>query len=225
MSGSQIFIIYANAAGTNVTLSPRLGIGHQQPSAETSSQATLLSGSGIANGNMTANILCHNCNAWADGGSMNLYGSKQPWIWASKSGGPIKSDSVSAVIQQHDSGAYATFFLDLNDIAPGTSNGSNPFLDLANAHIVDTNDTASEGGTVLVTLHGVVMCLAFIIGFPLGAFLIRMASFGGIMWLHAGWQLLSYLGALLGMGLGAGIIKKGAADVGFDLHGLLLDFR
>jgi len=59
MSGSNIFMVYANAAGNNVTVSPRLGVGDREPTTSGStSQITLLSGSGISNGQMVANIRC-----------------------------------------------------------------------------------------------------------------------------------------------------------------------
>ena len=58
MKGSNIFMIYANADGTNVTLSPRLGTGEQQPDADTSAEVTLLDGSGISNDMMVANVRC-----------------------------------------------------------------------------------------------------------------------------------------------------------------------
>lgn len=59
MAGANIFMIYSNAAGTNVTLSPRLGVGEQQPlSGSSTSDVTLLEGSGILNGMMIANVRC-----------------------------------------------------------------------------------------------------------------------------------------------------------------------
>ena len=58
MAGSNIFVIYTDASGTNVTLSPRLGKGEVQPLYDNGTQAFLLEGSGIANGNMTANVRC-----------------------------------------------------------------------------------------------------------------------------------------------------------------------
>lgn len=58
MSGSNIFIVYADASGSNVTLSPRLGHGNFQPDYDGSTQLSLLGGSGIANGQMTANVRC-----------------------------------------------------------------------------------------------------------------------------------------------------------------------
>lgn len=51
-------MIYANAAGTNVTLSPRTGTGEKAPDTSSMATVTLLDGSGISSGNMTANVKC-----------------------------------------------------------------------------------------------------------------------------------------------------------------------
>ena len=210
MKGSQIFVIYANAAGTNVTLSPRLGSGHSEPAEEPASEAYLLAGSGIEGGKMTANILCKSCSRWK-GGSMNLTSAAQQWIWAAKTGDAINSDSKSANIQQHDDGSFASFRLDLDTLS--TSNTTNPFLDLATYRIIDVGAGSTEYDGVAIPIHGIAMCLAFIVGFPFGAFLIRLASFRGLVWIHASVQLLSYLVAIIGLGLGVYIAYKGAADV------------
>ena len=210
MKGSQMFVIYANAAGTNVTLSTRLGSGHDEPTEEPASDAYLLAGSGIEDGKITANILCKSCSSWK-GGSMNLTGPAQQWIWATKTGNPIKSDSKSASIQQHDDGSFDSFGLDLNTIS--RSNTTNPFLDLATYKIIEVGAASSGYNGVGIPFHGIVMCLAFVVGFPLGAFLIRLASFRGLVWIHAGMQLLSYISAVIGLGLGVYIANKGAADV------------
>lgn len=58
MAGSNIFVIYANAANNNVTLSARAGLGEVQPKSVTGVNVTLLSGSGIVNGKMVANVKC-----------------------------------------------------------------------------------------------------------------------------------------------------------------------
>ena len=58
MAGANIFVIYASASGSNVTLSPRLGTGHQEPEENDGAQVSLLEGSGIANGKMVANVRC-----------------------------------------------------------------------------------------------------------------------------------------------------------------------
>lgn len=61
MSNANMFIIYANAAGTDITISPRLGEGNSEPVIASSSTLTLLSGSGVSSGFMRANILCSFC--------------------------------------------------------------------------------------------------------------------------------------------------------------------
>lgn len=58
MTGANIFMIYSNAAGNNVTLSPRLGVGDRAPNVDASAQVVLLGGSGIVNNVMTANVKC-----------------------------------------------------------------------------------------------------------------------------------------------------------------------
>lgn len=57
MKGANIFI-YANAAGTNVTLSPRMGAEEIAPKQGSTADVKLLSRSGISNGMMTANVKC-----------------------------------------------------------------------------------------------------------------------------------------------------------------------
>lgn len=58
MRDSNIFIIYADSTGSNITLSPRLGKGEFEPEFNSDAQVSLLEGSGIANGIMTANVRC-----------------------------------------------------------------------------------------------------------------------------------------------------------------------
>lgn len=58
MRDCNIFIIYADASGSNVTLSPRLGRGEVEPKFNPDAQVSLLEGSGIADGVMTANVRC-----------------------------------------------------------------------------------------------------------------------------------------------------------------------
>lgn len=122
MTGSNIFIIYADTSGSNITLSPRLGKGDRQPNFDTQAQVSLLGGSGIANGKMTANVRCSNCASW-DGGSMDFTSSKTNWIWAFKSGSALSTNSQSANLQQHSN--YDSFNFDLTQARGG--NSLNPF--------------------------------------------------------------------------------------------------
>lgn len=56
--------------------------------------------------------------------------------------------------------------------------------------------------------HGTTMGLAFALLFPIGGIIIRVLSFRGLIWVHAGLQLLSYTLALAGMGLGVFLALK-----------------
>ena len=58
MAGSNIFVVYPNSDGSNMTLSPRTGVGEVEPKFNSNAQVTLLSGSGISGGIMTANVKC-----------------------------------------------------------------------------------------------------------------------------------------------------------------------
>jgi hypothetical protein len=53
-----MFVVYTSSGGSNVTLSPRTASGHNMPSFNSAAQATLLEGSGVSNGIMTANVKC-----------------------------------------------------------------------------------------------------------------------------------------------------------------------
>lgn len=58
MKGANMYIIYGDSTGTNVTVSPRLGTGEVEPKYNLAANITLLDGSGISNGIMTANFRC-----------------------------------------------------------------------------------------------------------------------------------------------------------------------
>ena len=58
MIGANIFVIYSDPTGQNVTLSPRLGVAYKMPKYNPHAEVSLLEGSGITNGTMTANFKC-----------------------------------------------------------------------------------------------------------------------------------------------------------------------
>ena len=58
MSGSNMFIVYLDASGENVTLSPRIGRGHRMPQFSPDATVSLIEGSGVTDGKLTANIRC-----------------------------------------------------------------------------------------------------------------------------------------------------------------------
>jgi hypothetical protein len=140
MSGAKMFVIYANAAGTNVTLSPRKGTGHVQPNFDSSSTATLLGGSGISNGVMTANIKCSDCT--------DLTSSSSSWVYAALSGSALSSDSQSASISQH-SNTYGIMTVDMTK-AKNSAN-TNPFVTTSGGAATTGSSGTSNNGCAEVS--------------------------------------------------------------------------
>ncbi|MCJ1270938.1 hypothetical protein MMC22_010836 [Lobaria immixta] len=242
MTNSNIFIVYADASGHNVTLSPRLGVGEVEPGFNKDAQVSLLEGSGIADGKMTANVRCSSCANWGSG-QMDLTSSKTQWIWAVKGGSAIKSDKQDFTgLSQHDNMGNINFDLTVakggNSLNPfaaqaapsgTTSSGSSP-TSTATSESGNTGASSSDGAKDLkgrnkaMVAHGAVMGLAFALVFPIGSILIRIFSFPGLIWVHAGTQLLAYTLSIVGLGLGIYIASTPtrALDDSHPIIGLLV---
>jgi hypothetical protein len=203
MTGANIFVIYPSADGKNVTLSTRHGAGHFQPLYTSAVQAELLEGSGIADGMMTANVKCSNCNKW-EGGSMDFSQSSTNWIYALGKGASIKSDAKDATITYHGASPHEAFVWDLSPAMGGAS--VNPFV------AAQTTTTTSSGSSYspetvakyerIRLAHGAAASIAFVGLFPIGAILIRLTSFKGVVWVHAGIQALGNLLFIAAFGMG-----------------------
>ncbi|KAF2120398.1 hypothetical protein BDV96DRAFT_628842 [Lophiotrema nucula] len=211
MDGAHFFIMYTSASGTNVTVSPRLTSGHHLPSFDTNTQITLLEGTGVRGGIMTANVKCSNCNSWS-GGSMDLAAQSTDWIWARATGASLESDDISAQLSRHDLHGTVTF----GAAAHGGSD-ANPFVSPASPTASGTATPPSPftggGQTAVVhtaplrivrmyTAHSILACLAWAGIFPLGGIMIRLLSFPGLLWVHAGLQISGYVLYIAAVGLG-----------------------
>lgn len=227
MAGSNIFIIYSDAANNNVTLSPRLGVSEIEPLYDASTKLELLAGSGIANGLMTANVRCTNCDSW-NGGNMSLNDTTSSWIWAYKAGTPIGSDSMTTNLALHDD--MGTLIFNLSQ-AVGGSDTANPFVASdgtsppANHTTTpgassSTSSSSSSGSSLSTTMasHGILMGATMLILFPCGALLRRVAP-GSSIWAHAGIQSVALILTIAGAGLGTSIGKS--TGQGSSSHALL----
>ena len=58
------------------------------------------------------------------------------------------------------------------------------------------------------------MGLAFALLFPSGALLIRLFSFKGLVWAHAGFQIFAYALTIVGLGLGVYVAVWPSQDQG-----------
>lgn len=157
---------------------------------------------------------------------MDLTASSTSWIWAFKSSS-LKSNSQSESLSEHDNMGNLNFNLQVakggNSLNPfvasaqatgtgtGTASVSSPTADAASGNIGGSvEDQGFDQGMVTRAriAHGTIMGLAFALFFPIGGIIIRVLSFRGLIWVHAGLQMLTYTLALAGMGLGVYIALK-----------------
>lgn len=209
MAGANMFIIYQNAAGTNLTVSPRAGTGEVMPIEDQTAQFELLEGSGIMNGNMVANIRCDNCTTWS-GGTLDYQSSSSSWLYAAAPGSPLMSDDPNADIPQHT--PYGTFNFATTMAIGGPD--ENPFLNETITNTTSTNSTtmAATSGfnslsvntqNALVDAHAVLCTFAFVALFPLGAYLMRTRKINANrLMIHGTVQLVAYLIFIVGAGIG-----------------------
>lgn len=209
MAGANIFVVYSNAAGDNVTVSPRLGKGYVQPLFNPNAKISVMEGSGIRNGVITANVRCDSCLQW-DGGNMEPTDPTSSWVWAVKNGGPLRSNSPSATITQHDSEGVQVVNLAK---ATGGNNAKNPFADLSSSRVSTTSSSGSDGDSSggegdlnkKITAHAVLMIVAFVILFPFSALSLYLFPSFGVLRTHAPLQLSTLAITVAGMGLGISI--------------------
>lgn len=206
MAGANILVVYPN--GDNVTVSPRLGMGEIQPLYNSDAQVSLLGGSGVQNGVITANVRCDTCINWT-GGSADVTSPSSSWIWAVKYGSPLDSSDVSAAITQHDDSGVVS--LNLQKATGG--NSENPFS--------QSSSPSSSPGTVVTatpqkpnsffdqkrTAHAVLMIIAFVIMFPLFALTLQIFPSSKTATVHGLLQLLTLVVAIVGLGLGVSLAQ------------------
>ncbi|KAE8135659.1 hypothetical protein BDV38DRAFT_294516 [Aspergillus pseudotamarii] len=204
MQGANIFVAYASRDGNNVTVSPRLGIEHVEPMYNGQAQISVLTGSGISNGIMTANIRCDSCLTWP-GGSEDPSSSASPWVWALKYGGQLNSDSLSLPIIIHDASGVAV--LDLQKATGGASD--NPFLASNNSNSPGQALTTFDTGSIASrrVAHAVLMILVFVIFFPSFALMLHTGAHSRIVDFHAFCQLFTLALAISGFGIGISLAK------------------
>jgi len=88
-----------------------------------------------------------------------------------------------------------------NSGGSGSSSGSG-----SNSGGFDSSEIPFGGNatfaTHLMMAHGILASLAFVILLPIGGILIRLASFRGLVWVHAAIQILGYLMFIAAFGIG-----------------------
>lgn len=65
-----------------------------------------------------------------------------------------------------------------------------------------TGSDGLEYPTMLITAHGVIMAVTVVLLLPCGALAMRLLGFAGLVWFHAGFQVLSLFLFTAGFGIG-----------------------
>ncbi|KAL4993323.1 hypothetical protein BDV10DRAFT_199707 [Aspergillus recurvatus] len=206
MAGADIFVLYSSSSD-NVTISPRLGTGHVPPRYNRDAHLSLLGGSGVQNGVMTANVRCDTCN----------YSASSSWIFAYKRGASLGSDSPEADISIHDDFGSTNVAL-----SNAVSTMDNPFLGYDPRDPVnqpsEVGGDAGSGAGILIA-HGFVMSIAFVLLFPFFGLLVALPVRGAVARVHAPLQVFTLFLVIAGMGLG---IKMGTdSDITDHAHPIL----
>lgn len=174
---------------------------------------------------------------------MSFTDASSNWIWAYKSGPSISSDSTAAAVQFHTSYGETTF--NLQQARGGST--SNPFV--ATDALAPTpgmisgpsgssssSSSSSSSGSfsvppqfrAVLLAHGILGGMAFALFFPLGGMAMRLLSFKGLVWVHAGFMMFAYAMALAVLGMGVWIavtlkkLDRYHAIIGIVVIGCLL---
>ncbi|KAF3197152.1 hypothetical protein TWF192_007599 [Orbilia oligospora] len=205
MAGSLMFIIYPGTASANVTVSPRLSSGQVAPHYYPQTDVSILEGSGIVDGQMTALFTCNNCKRWA-GGRLDVTSHTSTWIWAQNSGQQLESSSLQEDIQQHDENSYGIFTLDMtvavvDDPNPPAPIPLNP--EASGSLYTVPNELVKKRQNYIIA-HAVVMSIAFVVLFPLGGIIIRLLrhTIRQAVYVHITLQVLSFSLAIVGLATG-----------------------
>uniref|UniRef100_A0A093V8B5 Cytochrome b561 domain-containing protein n=1 Tax=Talaromyces marneffei PM1 TaxID=1077442 RepID=A0A093V8B5_TALMA len=200
MQGSLIFVMYSNATGDGITLSPRIATGNKEPVLVPSLDVEILPGSNTSDGLMTVNARCKNCYSW-NGGALNLSDTAYPWNYAL---GPntaqsvkLKSNSLSANLEMHVE--YGLFTLDMTratatgGVAALPTSFTNPIGSVATRPRVLTPNYRT-------ILHAVLATIPLVFFLPTGVIFLRFFP-GSVRW-HWVSQTLSSVVSILGSAVG-----------------------
>ncbi|KAF2717833.1 iron reductase domain protein, partial [Polychaeton citri CBS 116435] len=213
MKNAFMIVSYVGADGVVVINSPRIADGHSEP--------TLVEGvtiEGVYNdayapfpdrinpkGAMIAHAVCRNCSIWATG-ALDLTSTAQPFIYALGAKKNIRSNALDADLNMHE--FHGSFTLDMTKAVNSTGTyGRVPYPQSTTGPAIDDfafenfassapyqESTDQDWGT---PVHAVFMCLAFILIFPLGAVLLRLA--GKVRW-HMYAQVTGFVFVIIGFG-------------------------
>ncbi|KAF3940092.1 hypothetical protein ABW19_dt0203289 [Dactylella cylindrospora] len=205
MAGSLMFIIHPGTASANVTVSPRLSTGQVAPHYYPQTDVSILEGSGIVDGQITALFTCSNCKRWA-GGTLDVTSHSASWIWAQNPDQHLESSALQEDIQQHNGDSYGVFTLDMtvavvDDPDPPAPIPLNP---TASGSLYTVPNELMKKKKNYIIAHAVILSITFVIMFPLGGIFIRLLrhTIRQTVYVHIFLQVTSFCLSIVGLATG-----------------------
>jgi hypothetical protein len=221
MNNVRMLVAYLGSNGHNVTNSCRMSYGESEPVYDPDCvvddiygdiygpYANTLSPGGV----MITHSVCRGCASWM-GGALDLNSTEQPFIYALGPNTTLLSDRRDAEIRMHT--FHGVFNLDMTKATNYTgtygrvpapqdpaNQGQGAFWAFANAFSspqYNFGDDTEWAGMA----HGIFMCIAFLLIFPLGAVILRTMKRAMF---HAVAQLVGFLFVLVGFALAVYVSK------------------
>lgn len=200
MNDSFMLVAYTDTSGKNVTLSPRLGTGHVEPSYYKNSTMSIeIKDCAIRDGRYVINAICHSCRSWRTG-SIDFNSKRQAMIYAVGSDEMrLNSNAQDAGLRRHD--YYGTFKIDM--VAAKGDPSLFPPKDLSATNSTDFKEHNDHEYSS--SIHRVVMVGTFVALFPIGVF--YKTILGNIRW-HYYTQIFGILVVIVGSGLGVALSRS-----------------
>ncbi|KAI8626503.1 hypothetical protein F5Y19DRAFT_445819 [Xylariaceae sp. FL1651] len=206
MVGALMFVEYAGPDNVPI-LSQRRARGHFEPQPETNMPEISIYRLAINGSNwFEASFDCYGC-----GGDIAEAGGDMSMIWASNTRDKIKTASEDAHLQLHET--YGGFVFNMQKAAgvgKRPVEGLNIDFTIPNgntdqsagheSHPHSHTDTRPHSNSVIsiVSLHGILMTLAFMVLYPAGAVVIRNGSSRAFK-MHVGFQIVASCLCLAGL--------------------------
>ncbi|KAI8938286.1 hypothetical protein NX059_005945 [Plenodomus lindquistii] len=161
MENSLMFVVYPNAKGDNLTLSPRLGSRSSEPTHTPIPTLTLLPPTTIKNSTFILAFRCSNCLVWPHG-YLDTNSHSQPMIYAFGPGNKLQSDSPAANLKRHI--RYGKFSMNM---LAATGKGGVPVQTRAQNGVVVPDEGMVKDRDGKKLAHAVLGCVALFVLWPL----------------------------------------------------------
>ncbi|KAH9861639.1 hypothetical protein J1614_011391 [Plenodomus biglobosus] len=176
MENSLMFIMYPNAKGDNVTISPRLGSSNTEPTFTPTVTLDILPGTQNNDSQLILAARCRNCRVWPNG-FLDVTSQTQPMIYAFGPGNRLQSNSPRADLKRHI--RYGKFTMDM---LAATGTGGVPAQSRAQNGVNVTRGMTKDSDRKKLA-HAVVGCIALFVLWPLN---VIVAGFFRNIKIHGG---------------------------------------